>query len=137
VAEQTETPKKKPSGLLECPWCRETWHTDIPRQGWEHCPKCKGSFSFRKPYPVAAIMRDPEHAPTVDLSALRRELEVLKDECRYDADEAELDNCRAQTKGKPEDAAYMRGACNAYRDVETKIAGILSRLGLARATEGE
>lgn len=57
-ATERERAKKKPRGYLRCPWCRDCWETDIPRDGWECCPLCKGSFSFRKPSPEAAIVQE-------------------------------------------------------------------------------
>lgn len=48
--------KRKPSGFLRCLWCGWSWTTDVPRDGWDSCPHCRASFSFRKPVPEAEII---------------------------------------------------------------------------------
>lgn len=34
-----------------CPWCNYQWDgpPGVKAEGYEYCPKCRGSFSFRKP----------------------------------------------------------------------------------------
>lgn len=45
------TPPETPTPLLWCPWCKKAFNaTAWPHpNGWEHCPLCRGSFSFDKP----------------------------------------------------------------------------------------
>ena len=37
---------------LRCQWCEFAWPSKFAADWWESCPKCHGSFSFRKPAPA-------------------------------------------------------------------------------------
>lgn len=48
----------EPNRLL-CPWCNHTWESALEPNNYDCCPKCVGSFSFKKPQFVPSAEPKP------------------------------------------------------------------------------